>query len=185
MILYPRHLLVWMLSEMHLLPVTKEITTLMARGNKKQHKWSFPWNNQFSATALSLSIQWSTVICLLQLEACVHPFFNELRDLSTRLPNGRPLPPLFNFKPQGYSLSFLFIYLFWLDYSLSLFLLLTCMHELIWPIPCIFNVVHLTCRAERSNSGASVQTDTRARPKAMPLPCFVDCNISAKWMEPL
>lgn len=38
---------------------------------------------------------------VLQLEACVHPFFDELRDPNTRLPNGRPLPPLFNFKPQG------------------------------------------------------------------------------------
>lgn len=36
-----------------------------------------------------------------QLEACVHPFFDELRDPNCRLPNGRPLPPLFNFKPQG------------------------------------------------------------------------------------
>lgn len=38
---------------------------------------------------------------VLQLEACIHPFFDELRDPNTRLPNGRPLPPLFNFKPQG------------------------------------------------------------------------------------
>jgi hypothetical protein len=30
----------------------------------------------------------------------VHPFFDELRDPNCRLPNGRPLPPLFNFKPQ-------------------------------------------------------------------------------------
>ena len=37
----------------------------------------------------------------LQLEACIHPFFDELRDPNTRLPNARPLPPLFNFKPQG------------------------------------------------------------------------------------
>ncbi|GMP81307.1 hypothetical protein CsSME_00036062 [Camellia sinensis var. sinensis] len=37
----------------------------------------------------------------LQLEACTHPFFDELRDPNTRLPNGRPLPPLFNFKPQA------------------------------------------------------------------------------------
>ncbi|OWM84870.1 hypothetical protein CDL15_Pgr027657 [Punica granatum] len=36
----------------------------------------------------------------LKLEACIHPFFDELRDPNTRLPNGRPLPPLFNFKPQ-------------------------------------------------------------------------------------
>nr|GEV52313.1 shaggy-related protein kinase kappa [Tanacetum cinerariifolium] len=35
------------------------------------------------------------------LEACVHPFFDELRDPATCLPNGLPLPPLFNYKPQG------------------------------------------------------------------------------------
>nr|GEV04679.1 uncharacterized mitochondrial protein AtMg00810-like [Tanacetum cinerariifolium] len=35
------------------------------------------------------------------LEACFHPFFDELRDPPTRLPNGRPLPSLFNYKPQG------------------------------------------------------------------------------------
>lgn len=46
---------------------------------------------------LMLAILW------LQLEACIHPFFDELRDPNTRLPNGRPLPPLFNFKPQGES----------------------------------------------------------------------------------
>lgn len=38
------------------------------------------------------------------MEAIVHPFFDELRDPNTRLPNGRPLPPLLNFKPQGLSL---------------------------------------------------------------------------------
>jgi glycogen synthase kinase 3 beta len=31
------------------------------------------------------------------LEACAHNFFDELRDPSTRLPNGRELPPLFNY----------------------------------------------------------------------------------------
>jgi len=31
----------------------------------------------------------------------IHPFFDELRDPNTRLPNGRFLPPLFNFKPHG------------------------------------------------------------------------------------
>ena len=40
---------------------------------------------------------------IIQLEACIHPFFDELRDPNTRLPNGRPLPPLFNFKSQGKS----------------------------------------------------------------------------------
>lgn len=37
---------------------------------------------------------------LLQLEALAHPFFDELREPNVRLPNGRPLPPLFNFKQE-------------------------------------------------------------------------------------
>ena len=31
------------------------------------------------------------------LEGCAHPFFDELRQESTRLPTGEPLPPLFDF----------------------------------------------------------------------------------------
>ncbi|CAH2090390.1 unnamed protein product [Euphydryas editha] len=31
------------------------------------------------------------------LQACAHGFFDELREPNARLPNGRPLPPLFNF----------------------------------------------------------------------------------------
>lgn len=31
------------------------------------------------------------------LQACAHSFFDELREPAARLPNGRPLPPLFNF----------------------------------------------------------------------------------------
>jgi hypothetical protein len=42
----------------------------------------------------------SLVTTLLQLEACTHPFFDELREPNARLPNGRPLPPLFNFKQE-------------------------------------------------------------------------------------
>jgi len=38
---------------------------------------------------------------LLQLEACAHPFFDDLRDANACLPNGRPLPPLFDFSAQG------------------------------------------------------------------------------------
>lgn len=35
------------------------------------------------------------------LEACAQSFFDELRDPNTRLPNGRSLPPLFNFTEHG------------------------------------------------------------------------------------
>lgn len=37
----------------------------------------------------------------IQLEACAHPFFDELRKSEACLPNGHPLPPLFDFTPQG------------------------------------------------------------------------------------
>ncbi|KAK6911693.1 Protein kinase domain [Dillenia turbinata] len=37
---------------------------------------------------------------MLMMDALIHPFFDELRDQNTRLPNGRFLPPLFNFKPH-------------------------------------------------------------------------------------
>lgn len=35
------------------------------------------------------------------LQACAHPFFNELREGNKVLPNGREFPPLFNFTEQG------------------------------------------------------------------------------------
>lgn len=35
------------------------------------------------------------------LQACAHNFFDELRETHTRLPNGRELPPLFNFTDLG------------------------------------------------------------------------------------
>jgi glycogen synthase kinase 3 beta len=34
---------------------------------------------------------------LIPLEVLQHAFFDELRDIKTRLPNGNPLPDLFNF----------------------------------------------------------------------------------------
>lgn len=37
------------------------------------------------------------------LQACAHSFFDELREPTARLPNGRSLPPLFNF--TDYELS--------------------------------------------------------------------------------
>ena len=34
------------------------------------------------------------------LEALLHPFFDELRDKNTKLPNGNPLPDLFDFSKE-------------------------------------------------------------------------------------
>jgi len=38
---------------------------------------------------------------LAPLDACVHPYFDELRQPATRLPNGKALPPMFNFSAAG------------------------------------------------------------------------------------
>ncbi|XP_045479025.1 glycogen synthase kinase-3 beta-like isoform X5 [Harmonia axyridis] len=39
------------------------------------------------------------------LQACAHPFFNELREPNTRLPNNNELPPLFNFTEHELSIQ--------------------------------------------------------------------------------
>nr|XP_023025186.1 glycogen synthase kinase-3 beta isoform X2 [Leptinotarsa decemlineata] len=39
------------------------------------------------------------------LQACAHPFFNELREPNTRLPSGSELPPLFNFTDHELSIQ--------------------------------------------------------------------------------
>lgn len=44
------------------------------------------------------------------LQACAHTFFDELREPNTRLPNGRALPPLFNFTESGKVINFLIVY---------------------------------------------------------------------------
>lgn len=48
------------------------------------------------------------MLLMLQLDALIHPFFDELRDPNARLPNGRFLPPLFNFKSHGRNDSAMF-----------------------------------------------------------------------------
>lgn len=50
-------------------------------------------------TSLLATLLTSPPLCrrIKPIECCAHPFFDELRDPATRLPNGRDLPPLFNF----------------------------------------------------------------------------------------
>ncbi|GJZ26082.1 shaggy-related protein kinase epsilon-like protein [Tanacetum coccineum] len=69
----------------------------------KAHPWHKIFHKRMPPEAVDLVsrlLQYSPNLRCTALEACVHPFFDELRDPSTRLPNGRPLPPLFNFKSQ-------------------------------------------------------------------------------------
>ncbi|GFY89291.1 shaggy-like protein kinase 41 [Actinidia rufa] len=72
----------------------------------KPHPWHKVFQKRLPPEAVDLVcrfFQYSPNLRCTALEACVHPFFDELRDPSTRLPNGRPLPPLFNFKTQELS----------------------------------------------------------------------------------
>ncbi|KAG6479314.1 shaggy-related protein kinase alpha-like isoform X1 [Zingiber officinale] len=69
----------------------------------KAHPWHKIFHKQMPHEAVDLVsrlLQYSPNLRCTALEALVHPFFNELRDPNTRLPNGRFLPPLFNFKPH-------------------------------------------------------------------------------------
>ncbi|CAK9161786.1 unnamed protein product [Ilex paraguariensis] len=69
----------------------------------KAHPWHKIFHKRMPPEAVDLVsrlLQYSPNLRCSALDACIHPFFDELRDPNTRLPNGRPLPPLFNFKPQ-------------------------------------------------------------------------------------
>eukprot|EP01018_Ginkgo_biloba_P015177 Gb_08050 [translate_table: standard] len=69
----------------------------------KAHPWHKVFHKRMPPEAVDLAsrlLQYSPNLRCTALEACVHPFFDELRDPNARLPNGRPLPALFNFKPE-------------------------------------------------------------------------------------
>ncbi|KAI3890262.1 hypothetical protein MKW92_046329 [Papaver armeniacum] len=69
----------------------------------KAHPWHKILHKRTPLEAVDLVsrlLQYSPNLRCTALEALIHPFFDELRDPNTRLPNGRLLPPLFNFKPH-------------------------------------------------------------------------------------
>ncbi|KAK3038083.1 hypothetical protein RJ639_031637 [Escallonia herrerae] len=69
----------------------------------KAHPWHKLFNKRMPTEAVDLVsrlLQYSPSLRFTPLEACAHPFFDDLRDPNASLPNGRPLPPLFNFTPQ-------------------------------------------------------------------------------------
>ncbi|RLN11646.1 shaggy-related protein kinase eta-like [Panicum miliaceum] len=66
-----------------------------------------PWHKIFhkrmppeAIDLVSRLLQYSPNLRCSALEACAHSFFDELREPHARLPNGRPFPPLFNFKQE-------------------------------------------------------------------------------------
>ncbi|GAB2285443.1 Shaggy- protein kinase zeta [Dionaea muscipula] len=69
----------------------------------KAHPWHKVFHKRMPPEAIDLAsrlLQYSPSLRCTALEACAHSFFDELREPKARLPNGRPLPPLFNFKQE-------------------------------------------------------------------------------------
>lgn len=70
----------------------------------KAHPWSKVFRTRTAAEAIDLVsrlLEYTPTARMTPLEACAHPFFNELREPGTQLPNHRELPPLFNFTAEG------------------------------------------------------------------------------------
>ncbi|KAL5670348.1 hypothetical protein ACJX0J_022569, partial [Zea mays] len=69
----------------------------------KAHPWHKIFHKRMPPEAIDLAsrlLQYSPNLRCTALEACAHPFFDDLREPHARLPNGRPFPPLFNFKQE-------------------------------------------------------------------------------------
>jgi len=69
----------------------------------KPHPWSKvfrPRTPQDAIDLVSKFLKYAPAQRLMPLEGCTMPLFDDLRNPETKLPNGAPLPPLFDFKPQ-------------------------------------------------------------------------------------
>ncbi|CAH9089032.1 unnamed protein product [Cuscuta europaea] len=69
----------------------------------KAHPWHKVFLKRMPPDAIDLVsrlLQYSPSLRCTALEACAHPFFDELRGPNACLPNGRPFPPLFNFNQE-------------------------------------------------------------------------------------
>jgi serine/threonine protein kinase len=89
-------------------PTRQEVEAM----NKNYTEFKFPqvkphpWNKVFqdrkpqppseAVDLLQQFLKYSPTERILPLDALAHPFFDELRDPKARLPNGKPLPPLFD-----------------------------------------------------------------------------------------
>jgi serine/threonine protein kinase len=90
-------------------PTREEIKCM----NPNYHEFKFPqikahpWYKVFlkrmppeAVDLVSRLLQYSPSLRCTALEACAHPFFDDLRNPNASLPNGRALPPLFDFTAQ-------------------------------------------------------------------------------------
>ncbi|XP_010544691.1 PREDICTED: shaggy-related protein kinase beta [Tarenaya hassleriana] len=90
-------------------PTREEIRHMNPRYNDfkfpqlKAQPWHKIFLRQLPPEAVDLAsrlLQYSPNIRCTALEACAHPFFDDLRDPRACLPNGRAMPPLFDFTAQ-------------------------------------------------------------------------------------
>lgn len=68
----------------------------------KAHPWSKVFRQRTTPEATDLVgqlLEYTPSRRITPIEACAHPYFDELRDPNTRFVSGRELPPLFNFTP--------------------------------------------------------------------------------------
>jgi len=68
------------------------------------HPWGKVFRNKAPKTAIDLVsrfLVYKPKARMDPFEALCHPFFDELREQGAKLPNGKPLPPLFNFTEKG------------------------------------------------------------------------------------
>mmetsp|Transcript_3747 Transcript_3747/g.2468 ORF Transcript_3747/g.2468 Transcript_3747/m.2468 type:complete len:162 (+) Transcript_3747:604-1089(+) len=69
----------------------------------KPHPWPKVFRSRTPPEAIDLVIKllvYNPDRRMKPLEALTHPFFNELREKTTKLPNGNNLPDLFNFQKE-------------------------------------------------------------------------------------
>ena len=74
----------------------------------KPHPWNKVFRPRTSPEAINLSsrlLEYTPSKRLHPLDACAHDFFDELRAPDAKLPNGRPLPDLFNFTERELSIK--------------------------------------------------------------------------------
>ncbi|XP_076438546.1 glycogen synthase kinase-3 beta-like [Babylonia areolata] len=74
----------------------------------KAHPWTKVFRPRTPPEAIQLVsrlLEYTPSARIQPMEACAHAFFDELRDPATRLPNGRELPPLFNFTPTEMAIA--------------------------------------------------------------------------------
>jgi glycogen synthase kinase 3 beta len=72
------------------------------------HPWTKVFRPRTPTEAIELVarlLEYTPSSRITPLEACAHPFFDELRDPGTRLPNGKELPSLFNFTEHEKSIQ--------------------------------------------------------------------------------